>query len=221
MAQTSCSEVFFSEYVEGSSNNKSLEIFNGTGSSIDLTSGNYQILFYFNGNTTPGTTISLNGTIVHNGVFVVSDRDADLAILNETDQTASNNFFNGNDAIELRKNGITIDVIGQIGFDPGPGPGTEWGTGLTSTRDNTLRRKMSVVSGDSNGGDAFDPSVEWDGFARDDFSGLGSHNGSCVANGSEIPTLGEWGIILLFLVILIVGCVSIRPASVRQSKYKL
>ena len=30
------SDLFFSEYIEGSSNNKALEIFNGTGASIDL-----------------------------------------------------------------------------------------------------------------------------------------------------------------------------------------
>ena len=29
-------ELFFSEYVEGSSNNKALEIYNGTGDAIDL-----------------------------------------------------------------------------------------------------------------------------------------------------------------------------------------
>ena len=46
-------------------------------------------------------------------------------------------------------------------------PGTEWGTGLTSTADNTLRRKLPIEAGDANGGDAFDPAVEWDGFATD------------------------------------------------------
>ncbi|HSE98588.1 MAG TPA: hypothetical protein VLD57_10015, partial [Blastocatellia bacterium] len=65
-----------------------------------------------------------------------------------------------------------IDVIGQIGFDPG----TEWGSGLTSTADNTLRRKASISAGDPNGSDPFDPSVEWDGFATDTFDGLGSHS---------------------------------------------
>ena len=61
--------------------------------------------------------------------------------------------------------------IGQVGVDPG----TEWGTGLTSTADNTLRRKAAIGAGDTNGTDAFDPSIEWDGFATDTFGGLGSH----------------------------------------------
>ena len=64
-----------------------------------------------------------------------------------------------------------IDVIGQVGFDPG----TEWGTGLTSTQDNTLRRKAAVTDGDPIGSDVFDPAVQWDGFATDTFDGLGSH----------------------------------------------
>ena len=54
-----------------------------------------------------------------------------------------------------------LDSIGQVGVDPG----TEWGTGLTSTADNTLRRKATVTAGDPNGADAFDPAAEWDGFA--------------------------------------------------------
>ena len=70
----------------------------------------------------------------------------------------------------LTHSGVAIDIIGQIGFDPG----TEWGTGLTSTRDNTLRRKSTVATGDTDGTDPFDPSVEWDGFATDTFDGLGS-----------------------------------------------
>ena len=32
-------ELFFSEYIEGSSNNKALEIYNGTGAAVDLAAG--------------------------------------------------------------------------------------------------------------------------------------------------------------------------------------
>ena len=35
-------DLFFSEYIEGSSNNKALEIYNGTGSAVDLAAGNYK-----------------------------------------------------------------------------------------------------------------------------------------------------------------------------------
>jgi hypothetical protein len=62
-----------------------------------------------------------------------------------------------------------IDVIGQIGTDPG----TEWGTGLASTADNTLRRKAGIEAGDGDGSDAFDPATQWLGFATDTVDGLG------------------------------------------------
>lgn len=89
-----------------------------------------------------------------------------------------------------------LDVIGQVGFDPG----TEWGTGLTSTADNTLRRKDSICAGDASGGDAFDPSLEWDGFATDSFDGLGGHPDPCGGGdaapqvASTIPANGTGGV---------------------------
>ncbi|NEQ20819.1 MAG: ExeM/NucH family extracellular endonuclease [Microcoleus sp. SIO2G3] len=107
-------------------------------------------------------------------VFVFAQSSASSEILAQADQTSGAGLFNGDDAIVLRKggtNGTIVDVIGQIGVDPG----TEWGTGLTSTADNTLRRKSSITMGDTNPNDAFDPSVEWDGFATNTFDGLGSH----------------------------------------------
>ncbi len=89
----------------------------------------------------------------------------------------------------------SLDVIGQIGFDPG----REWGSGLTSTADNTLRRKTAIEAGDTNGADAFDPAVEWDGFATDTFDGLGAHTvtgGGDVAPSvtSTVPTDGASGV---------------------------
>jgi hypothetical protein len=108
-------------------------------------------------------------------VYVVAQSSASAAILAQADQTNGAGWFNGDDAVVLRKGTFVIDVIGQIGFDPG----TEWGTGLTSTADNTLRRKASVCAGDPNGSDAFDPAPQWDGFATDTFGGLGAHSAAC------------------------------------------
>jgi uncharacterized protein len=93
------------------------------------------------------------------------------AILAQADQTNGAGWFNGDDAVVLTRGSTPIDVIGQIGVDPG----TEWGSGLTSTADNTLRRKPTIETGDADGSDAFDPAAEWDGFAVDTFDDLGSH----------------------------------------------
>jgi predicted extracellular nuclease len=173
-------ELFFSEYIEGSSNNKALEIYNGTGAAIDLGASGYSVQMFFNGNPAAGLTINLVGTVASGDVFVLAQSAASAAILAQADQTNGSGWFNGDDAVVLRKGTTVVDVIGQIGLDPG----TEWGTGLTSTADNTLRRKTSVSAGDPTGGDAFDPSLEWDGFATDTFTGLGCAGVSACLSGT-------------------------------------
>ncbi|MDO6433213.1 ExeM/NucH family extracellular endonuclease [Flavitalea sp. BT771] len=183
-------DLFISEYVEGSSNNKALEFYNGTGGTIDLTAGNYVIQMYFNGSTTASTTISLTGTVAPNGVFVLAQASASFASSSFVNQTSSASFYNGDDAIVLRKGGASgtiVDAIGQVGVDPG----TEWGSGLVSTADNTLRRKASVCAGDTNPSDVFDPAAQWDGFATDDFSGLGVHTSACATAGPSIIVNGS------------------------------
>ncbi len=174
-AQAATTELFFSEYIEGSSNNKALEIFNDTGAAIDLLAGGYTVQMFFDGNSTAGLTISLSGVVADGDVFVVAYSGADATILAQADQTNSSSWFNGDDAVILRKNGMVIDALGQAGFDPG----NEWGTGLVSTWDNTLRRKPAVCQGDPNSTDIFDPASEWDGYATDTFDGLGAHSADC------------------------------------------
>jgi hypothetical protein len=166
-------DLIISEYVEGSSNNKAIEIFNGTGASIDLTADSYKLEYYFNGATTAGTTINLNGIVAIGNVFVVASSSASQPILNVANQTSSSSFYNGDDAIVLRKGTTIVDVIGQVGFDPG----SEWGTGLVSTADNTLRRMITVTQGDTSPSDAFDPATEWNGFVVDTFDDLGQYEG--------------------------------------------
>lgn len=164
-------ELFFSEYIEGSSNNKALEIYNGTGGVIDLGAGDYRILMYFNGSASAGLTFALTGSLATGDVFVVAHASAALEILAQSDMTNASNQFNGDDAVVLMKGATVIDVIGQIGFDPG----SEWGSGLVSTADNTLRRKADIYAGDADGSDTFDPSAEWEGFATNTYNGLGYH----------------------------------------------
>ncbi|HEX5718859.1 MAG TPA: lamin tail domain-containing protein, partial [Thermoanaerobaculia bacterium] len=178
-------DLYFSEYIEGSSNNKALEIFNDTGAAINLGASGYNVQMFFNGNPVSTLTINLTGTVADGDVFVIAQAAADAAILAEADQTNGSGWFNGDDAVVLRKGTTVLDVIGQTGFDPG----TEWGTGLTSTADNTIRRKTTVTGGDTNGGDAFNPAVEWNGFANNTFDGLGCYPGD--ANGACNVTVTE------------------------------
>jgi uncharacterized protein len=165
-------DLFFSEYVEGTVNNKALEIYNGTGGAIDLAIGKYRVEFYFNGSPTAGTTINLTGTVAHGDVFVLAHSGATAFVLSQADQISSSNWFNGNDAIVLRKDATIVDVFGQVGFNPGE---NGWGTAPTNTTDRTLRRKPTVFGGDTNPNDVFVPSLEWDGFLVNTVNGLGSH----------------------------------------------
>jgi predicted extracellular nuclease len=172
-AQAAAGDLFISEYVEGSSNNKSIEIYNGTGATVDL--AGYSLQGYSNGSATPQSPITLVGTVASGDVHVVANTSASEPLKAVADQLSGSVNFNGNDVVTLRKGTDLLDVVGQIGSDPG----TEWGTGLTSTADNTLRRKDTVCVGDTDGSNAFDPATEWDGFAVDTFGGLGAHSTAC------------------------------------------
>jgi len=164
-------DLFISEYVEGSSSNKALELYNGTGTPVDLGAGAYAIDIYANGSPTVSVSLPLTGVLADGDVFVVANPGADPLILLQADQQSSVISFNGNDAVVLRRDVTTLDVIGQVGSDPG----IEWGTDPTSTADNTLQRQPHIVAGDTNGADAFDPALEWIGFLLDTFDGLGTH----------------------------------------------
>ncbi|MBI5154626.1 lamin tail domain-containing protein [Candidatus Poribacteria bacterium] len=166
------SGIFISEYIEGTSNNKALEIYNGTTATYDLTVTPFTLDLSFNGGSTTGNITLNGGTLLPGGTYVLAASAANATILAAADQTTAASLWNGDDAITLKDNtGAVLDVFGQVGTDPG----SEWGTGLTSTADNTLRRKVRVTEGDTNGSDAFDPSVQWEGFATDTFDGLGPH----------------------------------------------
>ncbi len=169
------SELFISEYVEGSSNNQAIEIYNGTGSAIDLGLAGYNVQMFFNGNPAAGLTVNLSGMVASGDVFILAQSAADPAILALADQTNGSGWFNGDDAVVLRKGSAVIDSLGQAGFDPG----TEWGSGLVSTADNTLRRKTAVCQGDTSPGDVFAPATQWEGFATNTFAGLGAHSATC------------------------------------------
>ncbi len=179
--QAAPTELFFSEYIEGTSNNKALEIYNGTGAAVDLAAGGYNIQMFFNGSATSTLTITLTGTVAAGDVYVVAHSSAVADILAQADQTNGAGWFNGDDAVALFKDTATVDVIGQIGYDPG----SEWGTGDVSTQDNTLRRKSTICAGDPNGADVFDPALEWDGFPVNTFDGLGAHTATCGSPGPD------------------------------------
>ncbi|WP_456277479.1 DUF6359 domain-containing protein [Bacillus sp. AK128] len=166
-AGNQATELFISEYIEGSSYNKAIEIFNGTGSDVDLSS--YTLELYSNGASSASQSVALTGTLANNDVFVLAHSSAgeELKLVADLINGSVTNF-NGDDAVVLKNNGTVIDSFGQVGVDPG----SSWG-GITA--DKTLVRKASILTGDINPNDSFDPSIEWIENSIDTFTFLGSH----------------------------------------------
>ncbi len=165
-------DLFFSEYLEGSSNNKCLELFNGTGQSIDLQAENYSIELFYNGQDVPLGLILLEGVVPDGQTYVLCHPGADTVLTNRAQQTTANLDFNGDDALVLKQDDRIIDIIGQVGFDPG----NQWGNGLLSTQDNTLIRSDQVFEGDTEGSDVFSLQPGWLGYATNEHDNLGVHD---------------------------------------------
>lgn len=158
-------ELWFSEYVEGSSSNKALEIAARTRSVLD----GCKVSSYFNGKTEATVVASLSGMLEAGQVLTLCSSSLKEQLA-ETCNQVGNLIFNGDDAVILSCNGAILDVIGQIGVDPG----LAWGSDSSGTADHTLRRKCTIPSGDPVATDAFDPNAEWQTFPVDTFDGLGS-----------------------------------------------
>lgn len=182
LAQTT--DLFISEYVEGSSNNKAVEIFNGSGDLIDL--GEYSLLLYANGASTPNQTMVLDAVTLGTGdIFVLVNSNADAPLLAYANQVSADLTFNGDDALVLVRNGEVIDSFGTVGFDPGSG----WVCDDGSTDNHTLRRRAEVCNGDSISDDHFNVCMEWNFFAVDAFDDLGQHSTDCA---SVSNAAGSW-----------------------------
>jgi hypothetical protein len=178
-AQAQTSDLLITEYVEGSSNNKYLELFNGTGSPIDLGAQNYRVEVYANGSNTPTSLIPLTGVVAPGGVYVIAHPNA-TAWSGTPDLLSFGLNYNGDDAVALRKGNNLVDLVGNIGCQPD----LQWGTGDLSTADNTIRRKPTACIGvtvDPHNQNCPFPTLEleWDGFPMDEVSGLGFHVSSC------------------------------------------
>nr|WP_322625909.1 lamin tail domain-containing protein [uncultured Flavobacterium sp.] len=167
-------DLFFSEYVEGSSTNKYLEIYNGTGNTVDLS--DYKVRLYANGSTTASGNsfdVQLAGSLPHNSTVVLKNSGA--ALYSGNTVTVASVNFNGNDAIALYKisTGANVDIFGRIGENPG----LAWTAGANTTLDKTLVRKSSVGSGVTVNPASGFPTLgtEWELLDIDNVSNLGTH----------------------------------------------
>ncbi len=174
-------DLFISEYAEGSASNKYIEIFNGTGSEVNLSSYSVQ-------GTNNGTSwgdngerdVQLSGVLASGDVYVLAANEADQIILDQTDLALayeSPMHHNGDDGIALLKDGVIIDAVGVENDDPG----TAWDVaGVTNaTQNHTLVRKSSVTEGNGgqweNSAGTTEENSEWIVYDVDTWDYLGSH----------------------------------------------
>lgn len=173
--------LFFSEYLEGASNNKAVEVYNPTLLPVDLTE--YKIYRYNNGSLIPTDSLKMVGMLAPGGVYVAGNPSAVAAILTASDTLHTITFFNGNDALELRymPTNTSLDIIGIIGNNPG----TFWPVGTGSTLDFTLVRKINISQGTLNWAQSV---TEWDVYPQNTTTFIGNHtsNGCCTATTSMI-----------------------------------
>jgi endonuclease I len=154
-------ELLFSEYIEGSSNNKALEIANNTGASVNLSV--YSVKKQTNGAGAWSTGLALSGTLNSGSKFIIVNSSIASSCysisLANISTAATELTFNGNDAVGLFKNGVLIDVIGTFN-----------GGTANFAADVTLRRKSTVTSPSTT----FNLSTQWDSFTTDTCTNLGS-----------------------------------------------
>ncbi|MFM7242681.1 MAG: lamin tail domain-containing protein, partial [Planctomycetaceae bacterium] len=172
-------DLFFSEVVEGTANNKYLEIFNGGSSAANL--ADYQVRLFANGAATPSQTQSLGSlaggpsTLAPGATLVLAGTSAALVLPAGVASYPSGAVaFNGDDAVALWRvsTAAYVDIFGVIGSDPG----TAWTDGSVTTLNSTLRRATSVTAGVTTNPTTFSTLASgWVMFPVDTVAGLGSH----------------------------------------------
>jgi len=184
--------LFFSEYGEGSSNNKYFEIYNPTSAIVDL----YNYAFARVSNS-PGNGVGVyeywvdfdsGAVILPNDVYIVAHPSSDSLILIEADMEYGS-LSNGDDGFALvygleppspasSDSGgyIILDWIGDWNGDPGQG----WDVAgeNNATANNTLIRKCGVIQGDTswiNAAGTNPVNSQWIVLTNDDWSDIGQH----------------------------------------------
>ncbi len=200
-AEAQCDQLFISEYVVGTGNNKAYELYNPTDQEINL--NGWVLERWSNGEGASTDETTLMGTIPAYGTWVVANgqtEDIDLgtfispacdpelqALADQLDNPyPAPTFMNGDDALVLVYNGSTVaDIFGKPGEDPGDGWSTEDGTIITSG--HTMIRKPSITGGVTTPPDSFEPLAEWDTLGTDDWSNLGTHTCDC----NDVTSVGD------------------------------
>ncbi|QYJ97069.1 extracellular exonuclease ExeM [Shewanella alkalitolerans] len=162
-------DLLISEYVEGNSNNKAIELYNSGDAALDLTG--YKLVRYKDGDTNALDMVALDGlTIDAKKLKVILHPSAEIALGSDVDSSTGNLYFNGGDAVALVKDGAVVDIIGAVPTPSG------WGMNVTMQR-NTDALVASNVFVES----------QWKVLPVDTFTGLGNLDGASAPTEPEAP----------------------------------
>jgi predicted extracellular nuclease len=154
-------DIIISEYIEGSSSNKAVEIAN-TGTEA-VTLAGYKLALYSNTNSAWGNTLELDTIVIQaNDVYVVSNASANEAIKAVSDVTSDITYYNGDDAVALLKDNLVHDLLGEMG-------------GGEFAKDQTLVRRVYTPSAVYN-------KLQWEEYPQDYIDNLG-----LLEAGRELP----------------------------------
>lgn len=188
---SSHAQLMFSQYIDGSANQKGLEIYNPDAGGVNL--ADYEVRQYSNGQTTPSATFKLQGSLSGKQKYLIGRSELQATLKDKVNLVAGVSF-NGNDALVLYYKGTAVDRFGRVGEDPSNG-----GWGNPSSKGNSFKRKATannVTSIDPTA--AFDLNANWTVWSdRNDFSSnLGgsttppvTDNVSCSSKDTSIADL--------------------------------
>ena len=182
LGKAQCTDLFISEYVEGTAFSKAMEFYNPTSATISM--NNYRLVRYSNGSATGTDSTDLVGSISSYSTFVISYGVSSTTVVcdpalqakaQQLDHAYPNpTSMNGDDALVLVKISpyTRLDIFGKIGEQPttawsdiapftgGAGMGKWW------TADHSLQRKANVKSGVTSNPSSFNVTLQWDSLPK-------------------------------------------------------
>ena len=178
-----CDDLFFSEYLDGTGWDKGLELYNPSATgTADL--GEYAVKTFNNGSTVATHEVQLSGTLGPGEVYTIVNPLAPPFMLQLADVIDDVTLFNGNDATTLERNGVVVDVLGEVGVNPGEG----WPVNDVTMLHHTLVRNADVTVG-SNEWDVVQN--QWQDYPENTYDYFGDHNAlPCGLDTTSVPTIG-------------------------------
>lgn len=155
-------DLYISKYLEGSSNNKALEITNKTGHAVNLNNYRLSIQFPSGSNYYFPTPYELEGTIQNNETFVILNPNANFSCYTTSQAkfatAAPQLTFSGSQYLELRYKSLTVDALG-----------------VTSTNNSSALANVSLYrKANISQPTATFNSNEWDSYPSDYCQSLGT-----------------------------------------------